>query len=141
MEHLRQFKRKPFRHTLSAPIIYAMIVPFVILDIFAEIYHRICFPLYGLPLIKRSSYFKFDRYKLPYLTTLQKFNCLYCSYGNGLMHYVGTIAAETERYWCGIQHDSCTQFIPPKHHKDFLKYGDKEGLKEIKKLSELDQFT
>ncbi len=40
------------------------------------------------------------------------------------------IAGETEEYWCGIQHKKDKDFISPKHHKDFLKYGDKKTFED-----------
>ena len=44
------------RNVLSAPVIYAMIVPFVILDIGLTVYQAICFRLYGVPRVKRSQF-------------------------------------------------------------------------------------
>ena len=55
------------RHTLSLPFIYAPFVGFVILDIIVEIYHHVCFPLYNIPLVKRSDYILIDRHHLSYL--------------------------------------------------------------------------
>jgi hypothetical protein len=46
----------------------------------------------------------FDRYHLAYLNLLEKLNCAYCSYANGLLAYAGEIAARTEQYWCPIKH-------------------------------------
>ncbi len=57
---------------------------------------------------------------------------MYCGYANGLLAYVGKIAAETEKYWCGIKHDrSIGELIEPEHHKDFIEYNDEEAYKEI----------
>jgi len=88
----------------DAPVIYAMIVPFVILDITITIYQWICFPVYGIEKVKRGDYFIFDRYHLAYLNILEAINCAYCSYGNGLMAYASEIAGRTEQYWCPIKH-------------------------------------
>lgn len=126
MEHLKHPERF-LRHIASIPFIYSVFIGFVILDILVEIYHRICFPLYGLALVDRNKYIKFDRHKLPYLTPVQKFNCAYCSYGNGVVAYIKEIVAQTEIYWCGIQAEKDPNFIAPEHHKDFLPYGDKEA--------------
>ena len=63
------------------------------IDLLLEIYHRICFLLYKLPYVKRSTYIKIDRQKLSYLNWLEKLNCMYCSYANGLFHYASIIAA------------------------------------------------
>jgi DNA-binding NtrC family response regulator len=43
--------------------------------------------VYRIPKVKRSEYLLFDREDLPYLNVIEKFNCFYCSYGNGLMAY------------------------------------------------------
>ncbi|MGV8162498.1 MAG: hypothetical protein ACP5N2_04175 [Candidatus Nanoarchaeia archaeon] len=61
---------------------------------------------------------------------MDKFNCLYCSYANGLAHYFTAIAGETEKYWCGIKHNEVDGFKSPSHHKDFVKYGDEKEFKE-----------
>lgn len=118
------------RHILSIPFIWMMIFPLVLFDIFLEIYHRICFNLYGLGLINRWEYIRIDRQKLSYLSIPDKINCMYCGYANGLMHYGTTIAAETEKYWCGIKHKAGGNFKEPEHQRLFLEYGDAEGFKE-----------
>ena len=129
MEHLK--RRKPFRHLISAPFIYAVFIPLVLLDIILEIYHRICFPLYELPYVKRKKYIKIiDRYKLRYLTCLQKINCMYCGYANGLLHYAAEIVVRSEKYWCGIAHQKTKGFVEPKHHKEFVKYGDEKEFRK-----------
>jgi hypothetical protein len=69
------------------PFIYAMIIPAVILDIFLFIYQNICFRLYGIPLVKRSGYITSERKHLDYLNWIQKINCLYCSYVNGIFSF------------------------------------------------------
>lgn len=118
-------------HLLSAPFIYGMIVPLVFLDLCIEVYHRICFPLYGMKPLQRSRYITFDRYRLKYLNTWEKLNCLYCEYANGLMSYAMTIVAETEGYWCGIRHQKKAGFVEPGHHQHFLPYGDERSYKEF----------
>lgn len=89
---------------LVSPVIYAGIVPFVLLDIFVSIYQAVCFPVYGIVKIKRSDYFVFDRHHLAYLNALEKLNCAYCSYATGLVAYTREIVARTEQYWCPIKH-------------------------------------
>lgn len=115
------------RHIASIPFIYAMLLPFIVLDIFLELYHRICFALYKLPYVQRSDYIRIDRHKLSYLRWFEKINCLYCGYANGLLHYAGVIAGKTEEYWCGIKHKKGDHFVAPQHHKDFLPYNDREA--------------
>ena len=110
---------------LTAPVIYAMIVPFVLLDITITIYQWICFPVYGIERVKRSDYFIFDRYHLAYLNILEAINCAYCSYGNGLMAYAGEIAGRTERYWCPIKH-ARKAISSHQHYIGFADFGDGE---------------
>lgn len=130
MEHLHHHARRLY-HIISSPFIYSLIIPVICLDLWVELYHRVCFPLYQLPYIRRRSYIKIDRHKLAYLNTLQKLNCMYCGYVNGVFHYVSTIAAETEKYWCGIQHKKDPQFHPPKHHGNFLPYNNEKRFRDF----------
>ena len=116
------------RHLLSAPAIYWQIFPFIALDISIELYHQTCFRLYDIPLVNRSEYIRIDRYKLQYLNWQDKINCAYCGYCNGLLNYATEIAARTEKYWCGIRHQKYGNFQEPKHHKDFIDYGDEQAL-------------
>lgn len=129
MDYRNYLKKKSYhlRYTLSVPFILMMIIPLVILDFFLEIFHNVCFRLYDIPLIKRSDYIKIDRYKLKYLTLLDKINCTYCSYGNGLFHYASTIAGKIENYWCAIKHEQSKGFVNPPHHKDFVKHNDRKA--------------
>jgi len=125
-----QFRKHPDRwikHFISVPFIYSMVIPAIILDIFLEVYHRICFPLYGIAYVKRSSYIYLDRHKLSYLSVIEKINCTYCGYVNGLFGYAVAIGGETEKYWCGITHESRREKYQPDHHKDFLPYNDKNA--------------
>ena len=123
MQHLKQQHRR-VRHMVSAPFIYGVFLPVVVLDFSFEIYHRICFPLYGLPYVRRGRYVKIDRQKLSYLSWLQKVNCMFCGYVNGLIQYWFVMAGETEAYWCGIRHEKKEGFVEPAHHADFADYGD-----------------
>ncbi|MCZ7642495.1 MAG: hypothetical protein M5U33_06960 [Pseudorhodoplanes sp.] len=89
---------------LTAPVIYALILPLVLLDLFVTVYQAVCFPVYNIPKVRRADYLVFDRHHLAYLNVLEKLNCAYCSYANGLIAYVREIAARTEQYWCPIKH-------------------------------------
>ncbi len=111
---------------LTAPIIYSMIVPFILLDLLVTIYQAVCFPVYGIPKVRRRDYLVFDRHHLAYLNALEKFNCAYCSYANGLISYVREIASRTEQYWCPIKH--ARRLIGAHaHYATFEDYGDAEG--------------
>jgi len=89
---------------LSAPFIYTMIIPAIILDIFLFIFQNTYFRLCWVPLVKRHDYIEYDRRKLDYLNVIQKINCLFCSYVNWLFSYAVEIAWRAERYWCPIKH-------------------------------------
>jgi hypothetical protein len=91
-------------HVLAAPVIYSLIIPLLLLDAFVSAYQAICFPVYGIEKVERSEYLIFDRYHLAYLNFIEKMNCAYCSYANGLLAYTREIAGRTEQYWCPIKH-------------------------------------
>ena len=114
---------------LTAPVIYAGIVPFVLLDIFVTIYQAVCFPAYGIPKVKRADYLVFDRSHLAYLNALEKINCAYCSYANGLIGYTREIAGRTEQYWCPIKH---ARRVIGAHaqYMQFDDYGDAESFQQ-----------
>ncbi len=118
-----------FRHIVSGPFIWAPLVGLLFLDVFLEIYHRVCFPLYGLPYVKRGKYIRIDRHKLKYLGPFDKMGCVYCGYANGWLHYASVIAADTERYFCGIKHENSDDYVELEHHKEFVEYCDEEELK------------
>lgn len=129
MLYLKNPKRF-FKHLITVPLVSTLIIPLVIADLWVEIYHRLCFPLYRLPRVKRENYIKImDRFRLPYLNILQKIYCAYCGYGNGLIRYWTKIAADTEGYWCGIQHKKVPNFAPPKYQADFAEYGNEQEFK------------
>ena len=67
---------------LTAPIIYALIVPFALLDAFVSVYQHVCFPVYGIPAVHRRDHIVFDRGHLAYLNSIERLNCIYCSYAN-----------------------------------------------------------
>lgn len=111
---------------VTAPVIYAMIVPLLLLDLFVSVYQMVCFPVYGIPKVRRADYFAFDRHHLAYLNALEKLNCAYCSYANCLIAYVREIAARTEQYWCPIKH---ARRVIGSHarYATFDDYGDAES--------------
>ena len=88
---------------LTAPVIYSLIVPFAIVDLWVSIYQAICFRVYGIPQVQRHRYFLFDRSGLAYLNMIEKLNCAYCSYVNGVIAYVREVGSRTEQYWCPIK--------------------------------------
>jgi len=119
---------------LTAPIIYAMVTPFAMLDIFVTLYQLICFRAYGISIVRRRDYIVLDRSQLAYLNWLEKFNCLFCSYANGVIGYVREISARTEQYWCPIKH---ARRIVGAHalYSSFADYGDVEAYKKIEQTN------
>jgi hypothetical protein len=122
---------------LTTPIIYSLAAPFLLLDIWVTVYQWTCFPIYGIARVRRRSYFVIDRHKLAYLNSIEKANCLYCGYVNGLIGYVREIAARTEQYWCPIKHSRPIP-TPHAHYQLFFDYGDAEayrrGLAAVRRM-------
>jgi len=110
---------------LSAPVIYSLIIPFALVDAWVSLYQAICFRVYGIPQVRRSRYLVFDRAELPYLNVLEKLNCAYCSYVNGVIAYVREVGSRTEQHWCPIKH---ARRILGAHsrYRDFEAYGEGE---------------
>ncbi len=121
---------------LSAPIIYLVFIPLLLLDLAVCLYQAICFPIYGIPKVPRRAYFVFDRGHLAYLNALEKLNCLYCSYGNGLVAFVREVVARTEEYWCPIKHARRILDAHP-YYTDFTDFGDAASYRgELARLRE-----
>ena len=114
---------------LTAPVIYAVIIPFVLLDLFVTLYQAVCFPVYGLTKVRRQDHIVFDRHRLRYLNAVEKLNCVYCAYGNGLLSYATEIAALTESYWCPIKHARRMHYVH-RHYHDFAEFGDAVAYKD-----------
>ena len=106
-----------------APVIYGLIVPLLFLDLGLSLYQAICFPVYRISKVRRSDYIVMDRWHLSYLNFMEKFNCAYCAYANGLLAYGTEIAARTEEYWCPIKH-ARKILGAPSRTRSFLAYGD-----------------
>jgi len=114
---------------LTAPVIYSLIVPVVLLDLFIMTYQAICFPVYKIPKVRRRDYLVFDRHHLAYLNAIEKINCAYCSYANGAIAFAREVASRTEVYWCPIKH-ARRVLGPHPHYQGFADFGDAEGFRE-----------
>ncbi|WP_198246151.1 hypothetical protein [methane-oxidizing endosymbiont of Gigantopelta aegis] len=125
------FSHASIGNILSAPIIWAVLFPTIMLDISVSLYQAICFPIYKIPKVKRHDYIVFDRHYLSYLNIIEKLNCAYCSYFNGLIAYVQEIAARTEQYWCPIKHARRISTLHSRY-QHFLDYGDAEAYRAFK---------
>jgi hypothetical protein len=114
---------------LTAPVIYSLLIPIALLDIFVIIYQATCFPVYKIPQVRRRDYLIFDRHHLAYLNIIEKINCAYCSYANGAISFAREVAARTEVYWCPIKH-ARRILGPHPHYQGFADFGDAEGYRK-----------
>jgi hypothetical protein len=111
---------------ITFPIIWLCLPPALLLDLFVSLYHGICFPIYGIPKVARGDYIVVDRQSLAYLNIIEKINCVYCGYFNGLIAYVQEIAARTEQYWCPIKHARRIAYLHSRYDR-FFDYGDADA--------------
>jgi hypothetical protein len=111
---------------LTAPLIYSAIVPMLFLDAFLSLYQAVCFPAYGIAKVNRADCFLFDRVHLAYLNIIEKGNCAFCSYANGLAAYFREIAGRTEQYWCPIKHARRVLQAHP-YYQNYTDFGDAEA--------------
>lgn len=125
----RFLRRTRLLVALTSPVIYAGWIPFLLMDLFVTVYQAICFPVYRIPKVRRSDYMVFDRGDLPYLNIIEKFNCFYCSYGNGVAAYTREVAARTEQYWCPIKHARRLRDAHERYPR-FFDYGDAEAFRQ-----------
>lgn len=126
----RQLKRGVIRwladrpqNLLTGPVIYALGIPLILLDICVTFYQASCFPIYGIAKVPRRDYIVFDRHHLGYLNAFERFHCEYCAYANGLLAYATEITARTEQYFCPIKHARKVLGTHARYQR-FLEYGD-----------------
>ncbi len=111
---------------LVAPIIYSGIIALALFDLFLTVYQATCFRAYRIGKVRRADYMVLDRGDLPYLNAIERFNCFYCGYANGLIAYGREIAARTEQYFCPIKH-ARRILAAHDHYPGFFEYGDAES--------------
>jgi len=119
----RYFREARLRHVLTAPVIYSLIVPFILLDVAITLYQQVCFRAYGIPRVPRSDFIVIDRHYLAYLNIIEKMNCMFCGYANGLIAYTREIASRTEQFWCPIKH-AREMRDPHSRVRAYADYGD-----------------
>ena len=130
-DYLRQAK---LRNIATAPIIWLNLIPAVLMDLVVTFFQFSCFPIYGIPKVKRSDYIVIDRHYLQYLNLIEKINCVYCGYFNGVIAYVQEVAARTEQYWCPIKHARNLKTMHNRYSQ-FSEFGDSEHFhKNFRKL-------
>jgi len=122
----RYLRESQILNVLTAPVIYAMIIPIAFLDAWVSLYQAICFRAYGIARVKRSAYIVIDRHHLAYLNGIEKLNCMYCGYANGVFAFIREVAGRTEQYWCPIRHAKRVH-APHTHYREFVDYGDANG--------------
>ena len=110
---------------VTSPIIWLCLLPIVIADLVGSFYQWICFPIYGIPKVRRRDYLSFDRHQLTYLNMAEKLSCEYCAYVNGILAFATEIAARTEQHWCPIKHAGCVKCAHSRYKK-FIDFGDAE---------------
>jgi hypothetical protein len=110
----------------TAPVIYSLIIPLLIVDAWVSLYQAICFRVYRIPRVRRADYIMFDRGHLAYLNWIEALNCLFCGYANGLVGYVREVSSRTEQYWCPIKH-ALRISDPHRRYQQFVEYGDADG--------------
>lgn len=127
-------REAPFKSLLAAPLTYSLIVPLMLLDAWVWLYQAVCFPVYGIGKVDRSRYILLDRGRLRYLNIIERLNCNYCGYANGLIAYVREVAARTEQYFCPIKHARHCSGTHARY-SEFLDFGDARAYrKELAKL-------
>jgi hypothetical protein len=130
----RKLKRNFFRwlitdrpqNLITGPIIYSMIIPLLVTDLFVTIYQITCFPIYRIQKVHRRDYIIFDRQQLSYLNFIEKFHCTYCAYGTGMVAYISEVIARTEQYFCPIKHARKVIGTHARYYR-FLEYGEAEN--------------
>jgi len=126
---IRFVRTSNFFHVLFSPVIYIQIVPLLLLDLAVSLYQFIIFPIYGIAKVPREDFIAVDRHHLPYLNGIEKLNCAFCGYANGLLAYSREIAGRSEAYWCPIKHARHTKG-QHRRYFDFAEYGDADGFRK-----------
>jgi len=112
-------KRSHPINLLTGPVIYAMILPITLLDVFVWFYQLTCFPIYKLQKFKRAEFIIFDRQELKYLDWISKFHCTYCAYAVGVINLASAIIGATESYFCPIKHNRNRLIFSKKNYINF----------------------
>jgi len=126
---LRYLLGADWRNIVTAPVIYVMIVPLLVIDLSFTVYQHICFRAYGVPRVPRRNFLVNDRHQLAYLNVIEKLNCSYCGYANGVVDYAREIVSRTEQYWCPIHH---ANRVVDAHlrYPQFFAFGDARGYQQ-----------
>ncbi|WP_205620664.1 hypothetical protein [Nisaea denitrificans] len=127
-------KRSPLASLIVAPAVYGLIIPIALLDLGVWIFQVVCFTAWGMERVKRSDHVIVDRHRLSYLNGIEKLNCWYCGYANGVIALAREVASRSEQYWCPIKHALRVRTRHPRY-RNFVEYGDAEGFRaQLEKL-------
>lgn len=107
---------------LAMLVIYSVVIPIVVLDIWVQVYNTVYFRIMKIPRIDRKEYIIIDRYELKQLTFSQLINCIYCGYVNGVLSWMKAVANQTEIYSCAIKHKR--KRSGQEHHDNFYEFED-----------------
>jgi len=118
-----------FAVALTSPFVYSLMAPLMALDLLTTLYQWICYPIYNIKKVPRSSFIVVDRYNLAYLNGIEKLNCAYCGYATGVIAYTREVAARTEEYWCPIKHARRLQNAHSKY-MEFVDFGDADSYRK-----------
>jgi hypothetical protein len=121
-------RHSPLAALVVAPAVYGLILPLVLLDLSVSVFLWVCFPAWGMERVRRADYVIVDRHRLAYLNGIEKLNCAYCGYANGVIAYAREAASRSEQYWCPIKHALRVR-APHPRYRGFIDYGDAEGFR------------
>lgn len=121
-------RTSPLATLIVTPAVYGLILPLAVLDVGVYIFQLICFTAWGMERVDRSDYVIVDRHRLAYLNGIEKLNCAYCGYANGVIAYAREAASRSEQYWCPIRHALRVR-APHQRYRRFVDYGDAEGFR------------
>ena len=122
-------RNSPFATLVIAPAVYGLILPLALLDLGVYLYVLICFPAWNMERVRRAQYVIVDRHRLAYLNGIEKLNCAFCGYANGVIAYAREAASRSEQYWCPIKHALRVR-APHPRYRGFAEYGDAEDFRE-----------
>lgn len=122
-------RRSRLTVVVTTAVIWSVLLPIALLDLMVSLYQSICFPIYEIPKVIRRDYLLFDRHRLAYLNLLEKLNCEYCAYANGVLSYAVEIAGRTEQHFCPIRHALRIKTAHSRY-KNFFDYGDAAHYRE-----------
>lgn len=101
----KRFGKKFFLLPWIANItIYLPFIPIVLMHVLCLFYQAIAFTIYDIPKVHLRDFLILDRGKLKKLNWVQRLNCVYCAYANGVLAWLKATGNQTEAYACAIKH-------------------------------------